>query len=233
VHLRGNVYSQAWGGYTKSTMDVTWHGQSCFTVKGAGATIAIDPFADIGLKEPKLSADILLLSHDHADHNNRSAVSGDPEVIDMPGEYEYRGVMIEGLPTFHDGQQGAERGRNVVYSFTVDGTQLVHLGDLGHKLDNETVERLGDVDVLFIPVGGHFTIDAKAAAEVVKQLQPRVTVPMHYKVPGLKLPAELAEVGDFIKQIGAKEIKLEKSTWKFKPSELPDDESHVVVFPDP
>lgn len=214
-------------------MDVTWHGQACFTVKGAGATIAIDPFADIGLKEPKLSADILLVSHDHADHNNHSIVSGEPEVIDMPGEYEYRGVMIEGLPTYHDDQQGAERGRNIVYAFTIDEIQFVHVGDLGHKLDNQTVERLGDVDVLMIPVGGHYTIDAKAAAEVVKQLQPRVTIPMHYDVPGLKLPAELVGVDDFVKQVGAREVKLEKSTWKFRPSDLPDEESHVVVFPNP
>ena len=195
-------------------------------------TVALDPFKDIGLKEPKLSADILLVSHDHFDHSNAAAVSGDPRVVDSPGEYEYRGVMIEGISTYHDGKQGADRGRNTVFSFTLEGVHFVHLGDLGHALDEETVERLGDVDVLFVPVGGHFTIDAKQAAEIVKQLQPRVTVPMHYLVPGLKLDV-LAKVDAFIKEMGVKPIQLDKSTWKFKQSDLPDEESEVRIFPNP
>lgn len=213
-------------------MDITWHGHSCFTIKGKDVTVAIDPFKDIGLKEPKLSADILLLSHDHFDHSNRGAVSGEPQVIDLPGEYEYRGVMIEGVPTYHDDQQGAERGRNTVFVFTIDGVHCVHLGDLGHQLDESAVERIGDIDVLFVPVGGHFTITAKGAAEAVKQLQPRVTIPMHYQVPGLSLK-ELAGVDAFIKEMGVKPVNLDKATWKLKPSDLPTDESEVRVFPNP
>lgn len=217
-------------------MDITWYGQSCFLVKGKGVTVAIDPFADIGLKEPKLEADVLLVSHDHFDHANLAAVSGKdggtPYVADTPGEYESGGVMIEGIPTHHDDKQGADRGRNTVFSFRLDDMHLVHLGDLGHVLSEDTVERIGDVDVLFVPVGGHFTIDAKAAAEVVKQLQPRVTVPMHYQVPKLKLK-ELAGVDKFLKETGGKVQKLDKKTFKLKPSDLPENESLVVVFPDP
>ena len=114
-------------------MDITWYGQSCFLVKGKSAVVATDPFADIGLKEPKLEADILLVSHDHFDHANVSAVSGrgdgdGPYVVDVPGEYEAKGVMIEGIPTFHDDKQGADRGRNTVFSFRLDGLHFVHLG---------------------------------------------------------------------------------------------------------
>ncbi|MDP9211789.1 MAG: MBL fold metallo-hydrolase [bacterium] len=213
-------------------MDITWHGHACFTVRGTSAVVAIDPFADIGLKDPKLTADILLISHDHYDHTNVGAVEGDPYVVDTPGEYESAGVMIEGIPTFHDDKEGAERGRNTIFSFIMDGVHLVHLGDLGHGLDEATVEQLGDVDVLFIPVGGHFTIDAKAAAEVTKRLQPRITIPMHYQVPKLKIK-ELKPVDDFLKQAGGKVQKLEKKLFKLKPSDLPEDDSLVVVFPNP
>lgn len=218
-------------------MDITWHGQSCFSLKGKAASVAVDPFADIGLKDPKLQADILLISHDHFDHSNRKAVSAppggsDPYVIDLPGEYEAHGVMIEGLPTFHDDKEGADRGRNIVYSFRLDGVHFVHLGDLGHALSDEVVEKLGDIDVLFIPAGGHFTIDAKQAAGVVKQLQPRLTVPMHYQVPGLKVK-ELDSVDAFLKEVGAKVISLDKKTWKLKPADLPEEDSRVVVFPNP
>jgi L-ascorbate metabolism protein UlaG (beta-lactamase superfamily) len=214
-------------------MDITWHGQACFSLKGTSATVAVDPFADIGLKEPKLTADLLLISHDHFDHSNRKAVSGDPYVIDLPGEYESHGVMVEGIPTFHDDKEGADRGPNIVYSFVMDGIHFVHLGDLGHALSDEAVEKLGDIDVLFIPVGGQYTIDAKKAAEVVKQLQPRLTVPMHYQVPGLKIPKKLDGVDTFLKQVGAKVVTLDKKTWKLKPADLPEEDSRVVVFPNP
>ena len=215
-------------------MDVTWHGHSCFAIKGKDVTAVIDPFKDIGLKEPKkLTADILLLSHDHFDHSNVAAVTGDPYVVDVPGEYESHGVMIEGIPTYHDDQQGADRGRNTVFSFTIDGTHFVHCGDLGHALDNDTVQQLGNVDVLMIPVGGEYTIDAKTAADIVKQIQPRITVPMHYDVPGLKIPKKLKGVEDFLKQVGAKVTKPEKTTWKFKQADLPEDEAQIVVFPNP
>src|SRR5205085_2682517 len=162
---------------------------------------------------PKLSADIVLVSHDHFDHNNHAKVSGDPQVIDSPGEYEYHGVMIEGLPTFHDDKEGAERGRNTVYSLTLDGIHAVHLGDLGHALDDQTVEKIGDVDVLFIPVGDSFTIGPKQAAEVVKQLQPKVIIPMHYDVPKLGIKeatgVQLKPVDDFLKELGGKTNRLE------------------------
>lgn len=214
-------------------MDITWHGQSCFTIKGKTATVVVDPFGDIGLRIPKLTADILLISHDHFDHSNRSAVSGDPYVVDVPGEYESHGVMIEGLPTYHDDKSGADRGRNTVFSFSLNGVHFVHLGDLGHVLSNDDVERLGDVDVLFVPVGGHFTIDAKAAVEVIKQLQPRVVIPMHYKIEGLSANLPIAGVNDFLKEVGSQPKQLEQANWKFKPADLPEENLDTIVFANP
>lgn len=197
--------------------------------------MVVDPFKPekVNLPKPKLAADIVLVSHGHDDHNNVAGVSGDPYVVDVPGEYESHGVMIEGLPTFHDEHEGADRGRNIVFSFRLDGFHLVHLGDLGHQLDDATVEKLGDVDVLFIPVGGQYTINAKGAAEVVKKLQPRLTVPMHYDLPGLTLSKKLDGVDKFLKEVGAKVITLDKRTWKLKPADLPEEDSRVVVFPNP
>lgn len=218
-------------------MDITWHGHANFTVKGTDATVVVDPFdKSIGLKRPKLKADVLLISHGHDDHNDVASVTapdGDPYVIDLPGEYESHGVMIEGIPTYHDDKEGAERGRNTVFAFALDGIHLVHLGDLGHQLDDAAVERLGNVDILMIPVGGTYTITAKGAVDVIKRLQPRVVIPMHYDVPGLKLSKKLTGLDEFLKESGAKATKLEKSTWKIKAKDLPTDDSQVIVFPDP
>jgi L-ascorbate metabolism protein UlaG (beta-lactamase superfamily) len=216
-------------------MDITWHGQANFTVKGNAATVVVDPFEKdkIGLPKPKLAGDVVLVSHQHYDHNDTSSVGGEPHVVDLPGEYEYAGVMIQGLPSYHDSKEGAERGDNIIFSFTVDGVHCVHLGDLGHTLTDQDIDQIGDVDILFIPVGGEYTIDAKTAIDVIKKLQPRVTVPMHYDVPGLDLPKKLAGVEDFLKQAGGKVQRLEKTTWKVKSSDLPEDESIIAVFPNP
>lgn len=219
-------------------MDITWHGHANFTIKGSDAIVAIDPFdKSIGLKRPKQKADVLLISHDHPDHNDTAAVTGTgdtpPYLVDRPGEYESHGVMIEGVPTYHDDQEGAERGRNTVFAFMVDGVHLVHLGDLGHQLDDAAVERIGNVDVLMIPVGGTFTITAKGAVEVIKRLQPRVVIPMHYSVPGIKLPKKIDPLDAFLKEAGSKVVTLDKSTWKVKAKDLPTEDSEIVVFPDP
>lgn len=215
-------------------MDIIWHGQSNYVIKTGSATIVIDPFGRefVKLPQPKLAADVLLISHGHDDHNNVTGVSGDPYLIDMPGEYESNGVMIEGIPSWHDDKQGAERGANTIFSLTVEGIHVVHCGDLGHKLDDATLERLGNVDILMIPVGGHFTIDAKTAIDIMKKVQPRVTIPMHYLVPGLGLEV-LAPLEPFIKEAGQPPTRLEKTTWKIKKSELPTEESQIIVFPDP
>src|SRR5690606_22468500 len=113
---------------------------------------------------------------------------GDKEVfvVDGPGEYEISGVFIEGFGVFHDAKQGAERGRNTIYKITIDDIKIVHLGDLGHELSDTLIEEIGNIDVLLAPVGGVYTIDPAAAAQIVSKLEPRIVVPMHYKMEGMK-----------------------------------------------
>jgi L-ascorbate metabolism protein UlaG (beta-lactamase superfamily) len=187
-------------------MDIYWYGQAMFKLKGKNATVLIDPFdpAAIGLKLPKpsdLEADIVLKTHDHPDHNNLAAIPGDPVKIEGPGEYEAKGVSVIGTSVFHDNQEGAERGKNTVYTIVIDGLNIVHLGDLGHTLSESQVEEIGSADILLIPVGSVYTIDAKAATEVVSELEPRIIIPMHYLIPGLTVPLE--GVDNFLKEMGA------------------------------
>jgi L-ascorbate metabolism protein UlaG (beta-lactamase superfamily) len=184
-------------------MDIYWGGQALFRLKGKSAAAVIDPFdpAIVGLKLPKdLEADVVLKTHDHPDHNFLSAVSGNPLQITGPGEYEIKGIAIEGISVFHDTKKGEERGRNTIYNIEIDGLNIVHLGDLGHVLSEDQVQEVGNVDILMVPVGGTFTIDAKAASEVVSQLEPKIILPMHYGIAGLKF--ELETVDKFLKEMG-------------------------------
>lgn len=190
------------------SMDIYWYGQSMFKIKGKAATVILDPFdpEHTGLKLPKeMVADVVLSSHSHGDHNNVGAVEGTPLVVTGPGEYEKLGVTINGIATFHDASTGSERGRNTVYNLLIDGVNLVHLGDLGHPLTEDQVSQIGDTDILLIPVGSVYTIDAEIAAKVVAQLEPRVVIPMHFKIPGLKF--ELDELDLFLKEMGSEGVE--------------------------
>jgi L-ascorbate metabolism protein UlaG (beta-lactamase superfamily) len=185
-------------------MDIYWYGQAFFKIKGKSATIIIDPFDSdfTGIKLPKdLEADAVLKTHDHKDHSNLGAVSGGAVRIEGPGEYEVKGTSIVGVSVFHDNEKGAQRGKNTAYNLSIDGLNIVHLGDLGHTLDEEQIEEIGKTDILMVPVGGTYTIAAKDAVEVVSQLEPSVIIPMHYGgIPGLKFPLEGVEL--FLKEMG-------------------------------
>lgn len=211
-------------------MEINWLGQACFRIKGKNATVVIDPFDPeaIGLKLPKdLAADAVLQSHEHKDHSNLAAVAGDPIQVTGPGEYEVKGISIVGIPTFHDKSLGSERGMNTVYNITIDGINIVHLGDLGHTLSEEQVQLIDLTDILLIPVGGVYTIDAKDATQVVAQLEPKVIIPMHYgDIPGLKF--ELAPVSDFLKELG-KDVAEPVNKYVITKDKLPE-EPQVVVF---
>ncbi len=189
-------------------MDILWHGQAFFRLKGKNVMIAIDPYDPeaIGLKLPKeTQADAVLKTHDHKDHSNLSAITGEPIQITGPGEYEVKGAAITGIGVFHDNVNGAERGKNTIYNIEIDGLNIVHLGDLGHLLTESQIQELGTIDILLIPVGGVYTIDAKLASEVVAQLEPRIVIPMHYLLPGLK--AELEPVDNFLKEMGKEGVE--------------------------
>lgn len=210
-------------------MDIYWLGQACFKIKGKSTTVVIDPFDQnfTGLKLTKeLSSDVVLVSHQHQDHNFTAGVLGSPIIFSGPGEYEIKGVSITGIATFHDKAQGQERGKNTIYHILMDGVNLVHLGDLGHVLTDEQMSSIEATDILLVPVGSVYTIDGKDAARIVEQLEPRVVIPMHYSLPGLKF--ELDSVDKFLKEMGAEnaQAQFKLSTTKDK---LPD-ETQVVVL---
>ncbi len=183
-------------------MDIYWYGQACFKIKGKQATALIDPYdpATLGLKLPKdTSADLVLRTHEHTDHSNIDVAGESAIKITGPGEYEVKGLAVTGVMTYHDSQKGAERGRNTVYNLEVDGVNIVHLGDLGQILEEDQLEEIGSVDILMIPVGGVYTIDAKDAARVVAQLDPKIVIPMHYKLDDLKV--DLQPLDNFLKEM--------------------------------
>jgi len=190
-------------------MDISWLGHSSFRIKGKYATLVTDPYApSTGLKFPKTDCDIVTISHDHQDHNDTLKIGGEPKIISGPGEYEIKEVSIFGIQSFHDDLGGSERGRNTIYSMTLDGIHLCHLGDLGHKLSQDTLAEMSAVDILFIPVGGVYTIGPEQAVEAVSAIEPRVIIPMHYKVPGLVY--DLEGVDKFVSEIGMEAQKMDK-----------------------
>ena len=181
-------------------MNVFWFGHSCFFLKGArGPSLLLDPFheGEVGYPLPKVEADIVVVSHDHQDHNNAEAVGGHPLLIKEPGRHTALGLEFWGVPSYHDEEGGRLRGKNTIFCFTMDGIRVCHLGDLGHPLSLPEGEAIGPVDLLFLPVGGIYTIDAWGADEVMKQLRPAVAVPMHYQTRALSF--ELEPVDEFLK----------------------------------
>ena len=215
-------------------MEIQLIGHSCFRLKGKKAIVVTDPYSpSVGLKLPKLKADIVTISHNHDDHNNFAAVGGTlqrkkPFVVTGPGEYEIAGVSIFGTASFHDNCQGKERGPNTIYLINFDGLKLVHLGDLGHKLNDHQLEEVDGADLLFVPVGGTFTLDAEGASEVVSQIEPKIVIPMHYRLAGLKI--DLKPVDDFLKALGVENVKP-LAKLNITRDKLPEERQVVVLKP--
>lgn len=215
-------------------VDIWWYGQACFKIKGKNASIVVDPYSGdfTGLKEPKLEANVVCITHSHEDHNNQSIVGvaeegKAPFVISGPGEYEITGINIVGVESFHDDKSGQERGKNTIYQISIDEVNIVHLGDLGQKqLTQQQVESLSGCDVLLIPVGGVYTIDSKEAPDIIAQLEPKMIVPMHYKIPGLKF--DLAPVEEFLKAMG-KEGAEKMPKLSVSRDKLPDEPQVVLL----
>ena len=185
-------------------MKIKWYGHAAFLITSAqGVKIVTDPYQP-GAFDGKLSygkiddrVDIVLVSHDHADHNHAEGLPGSPEVIKGNGSKTSKGIAIRGVATFHDPSQGSERGDNTVFTWNVDGVQICHLGDLGHVLSRKELAEIGPVDILLAPVGGFFTIDAKEASQVAESIKPKVLIPMHFKTEKCGFP--IAPVEDFLK----------------------------------
>jgi len=206
--------------YIFKRMDITWLGHSCFRMRGSHSTVITDPCPpSLGYSLGKPSAHIVCVSHQHLGHCYVQGISGEPRLITGPGEYEIGGVLVIGIATFHDKERGRKKGKNTAYLIEIDEVAVCHLGDLGHALTAEQIEELGNVDVLLLPVGGVSTINAPMAAEVVRQLEPKIVIPMHYKTQALN--RELEPVERFLKEIGVKEINSRPKLSVSK-SSLPD-----------
>ncbi len=182
-------------------MEIKWIAHACFHIILEDQTsLVFDPFQGIGYEIPAIQADLVFVSHQHADHNAVEKLKGNFKVFDRPGFYQEKGVEIEGITSFHDKEKGKRRGTNTIFKVSAEGLTLVHLGDLGYIPGEDIFEKLRGVDVLFIPVGGVYTIDAKEAFEICKILEPNLIIPMHYRTPGLLV--KIGPLQDFIDATG-------------------------------
>ena len=221
-------------------MQIIWKGQSCFQIlsnqgKNNHVSIVIDPFDEAtGLRVPKLEADIVLVTHQHHDHNNVKAVSSSPGssespfLIQGPGEYEIKEVFVQGIPAFHDSVGGKERGTNTIYVIEAEELRICHLGDLGQKeLTSDQIEKIGEVDVLMVPVGGVYTISAKEAVKIMSQIEPSIIIPMHYQLPKLKI--KLEGLDKFLKTMGIKRLEPTQKL-SVKKKDISAEEAKIVIL---
>jgi len=213
-------------------MKIKWLGHACFLITSRdGLRIITDPYAvggGINYSPIKETADVVVVSHGHSDHSNVSAIQGMPEVIEGSGIKGARGMQFRGIASYHDDSQGEQRGPNTIFCFKVDDLKLCHLGDLGHLLSLEQIDEIGAVDILFVPVGGLYTIDASVASQVCDELKPKVMIPMHFKTPRCAYP--IAGVEDFLK--GKKNVnKVGGSAVEFERERLPAATEIVLLQP--
>jgi L-ascorbate metabolism protein UlaG (beta-lactamase superfamily) len=206
-------------------LTIRYLGHSCFLLTDSkGVKLLTDPYETGAfggaLKYGKIDAtpDVVTVSHEHADHNYIKGVLGKPEVVRGPGKVKAGGIEITGVRSYHDKSKGSERGENAIMVFTMDGMRICHLGDLGTMLDDAQVSEIGSVDILLVPVGGHFTIDAGEARSVVKKIKPKLTMPMHFKTKSVDFPIKPVE--DFsagmknVRTVDGSEISVEKGKLK-------------------
>ena len=213
-------------------MKIKWLGHASFLITSRdGLKVITDPYAvggGIDYAPIRESADVVTVSHDHGDHNNVSTVQGKPQVVKGAGTKVVKGIEFKGVATCHDSSQGKQRGNNTVFCFTLDEVKLCHLGDLGHLLSPGQVSEIGAVDILFVPVGGFFTIDAAEASQVCDQLKPRMIIPMHFKTPKCAYP--ITSVDDFLK--GKRNVrKMPGSEVAVEKEKLPSATEVVVLEP--
>lgn len=209
-------------------MDIKFHGHACFSIKNKDITIVTSPYNDsIGLKLPKLTASVVIVGHNNEAHNNIKGVEGNPMVFNWPGEYETKGVHFKGIHSFHNAKDDTDQLENTIFKINIKGIRICHLGAQGTKLTPEQLEKVGDVDVLFVPVGKVGNLDSKKAKEVIEQIEPRIVIPMAYHTDGSN--RELDPVETFLSVMGAEGLEP-IDTFVVKRSELPDDNSKVVVL---
>lgn len=217
-------------------MNIQYYGHSCFklTTKPGGrntdgVSFFMDPFdKSIGLKPPQGGADVVFVSHmQHGDHNNAGAIKGNPVIINTPGEFSVKGISVTGIDSFHDDKEGELRGRNTIFVLETEDIKVCHMGDLGVELTPEQIEKIGEVDILMIPVGGNFTIDGRRAAKLTQKLEPSIVIPMHFKIPGSK--EDISDEKDFCNEMG--NCPKEKiNRFSIKKSELEGKNMEVILM---
>ncbi len=216
-------------------MIITYYGHACFKLRGKEGTVITDPFNDyVGFEFPNLSADIVTISHDNPAHNNVEAVDNTarrdhPFLIDHPGEYEVEGVSVFAIKTYQDDKKGSLRGENIVYTFLMDELRVAHLGSIGHELDEKLVSEIGLVDVMFVPVGGQFSIGPKQAVEVARSLEPNIVIPMQYKTQqhDKKVFGDMATLDELTKAFEVEPEQVEKLN--LSRSSLPEETELLVM----
>jgi L-ascorbate metabolism protein UlaG (beta-lactamase superfamily) len=209
-------------------MTITWFGHSCFHIETKEGSVLIDPFSkDIGLKPPRIKDDLVLITHSHYDHNNIEGANPEAMIIDGPGEYEKNGIYVRGILSYHDKNGGQERGLNTIYVIKAEDMVVCHMGDFGQaEFEKNQLDDIGDVDILMLPVGGNYTIDYKEAVSVLGKIEPKVVIPMHYKIKDLKLDIDGPD--KFIKELGLAPEKVDK--YKIAKKNLPVEEMKLIVF---
>jgi L-ascorbate metabolism protein UlaG (beta-lactamase superfamily) len=210
-------------------MDITWIGHSCFLIKGKEQTVITDPcHPDLGYRLDKPEADIVTLSHFHNGHSYVEGVAGSPKQINSPGEYEIGGAFITGIASFHDDKKGEVRGKNTIYVIEMDGLVLCHLGDLAHPLDSRLIEEIGDVGILFVPVGEVSTVPVDTAVEIARRLEPPIVIPMHYKTEAFT--GNLSTADAFLDKMGVRGLEA-RPKLSITSSSLPSSTQVVVLTP--
>lgn len=213
-------------------MEIKYIGHASFLIKSKTARLVTDPFDPqmVGIKYPKIEADLVTISHHHQDHDFTSALSGEPLVIDLPGEYEKMGVRIFGYSTFHDKSSGKERGENTIFKIETEGIKVVHCGDLGLVPDDKFLDMVGEVDILMVPVGGYYTIDAKEAVNLARKIEPAIIIPMHYKTKqhNPQVFEKIVPLDDFLKEINQTSEPQDKLV--IKKEQLADLEMKMMIL---
>ncbi len=201
-------------------MKIKWVGHACFLIEGKEGRVMTDPYGEsIPYRPPDYTADVITVSHDHFDHNAVERVKGSPTVIRGEGTHSAAGIHFQGIASFHDESGGTKRGANTIFTFEMEGLKMAHLGDLGEAMSDEKMATLGEVEVLFVPVGGHFTVGPDEAAALVKRLPNlKVVIPMHFKTDRLGDNFPIAPVDNFarkmqnVKRIGSSEVALSRES---------------------
>ena len=206
-------------------MRIRWHGHACFEFSDGSTTIVIDPHdgRSLGLRAPSASADVVLMTHDHYDHNASRVIKGEHQDIKLlRGEAVVKnGIKVIGYPAWHDTSEGADRGPDTIYKFEMEGMSFCHVGDLGCIPSQDVIDAIKGMDFLFIPVGEVYTMEIPEVKKFIELVNPRIVVPMHYMVGGLSF--RLSPLDDFLDIVPDDVLEFVGNEIEFSKNELPEE----------